>query len=42
MNQLKKEIQVELLEEAEQYFLALNEKMQEKFLKAFDKTESGL
>lgn len=31
-----------MLEEAEQYFLALNEKMQEKFLKAFDKTESGL
>lgn len=42
MNHLKKKIEVELLEEAEDYFLNLNEKMQAKFLKSFDKTESGL
>lgn len=42
MKHLKKEIRVELLEEAEHYFLALNDKMQAKFLRAFDKTESGL
>ena len=42
MNHLKKEIEVELLEEAEEYFLTLNDKMQVKFLKAFDKTKSGL
>ncbi len=42
MKHLKKKIEVELLEEAEHYFLSLNEKMQTKFLKAFGKTESGL
>lgn len=42
MKHLKKEIEVELLEEAEKYFLALNDKMQAKFLRAFDKTVSGL
>lgn len=42
MKHLKKKIEVELLEEAEIYFLALNEKIQAKFLRAFDKTESGL
>lgn len=42
MKHLKKKIEVELLEEAEIYFLALNVKIQAKFLKAFDKTESGL
>ncbi|MFZ1705864.1 MAG: type II toxin-antitoxin system RelE/ParE family toxin [Saprospiraceae bacterium] len=39
---MKNEIEVELLEEAEQYFLALNEKIQAKFLRSFDKTVSGL
>jgi phage-related protein len=42
MKRLKKEIDVVLLEEAEHYFLNLNEKIQTKFLKSFDKTESGL
>jgi phage-related protein len=42
MNHLKKEIGVELLKEAEDYFLELSEKIQAKFLKSFDKTESGL
>jgi len=42
MKHLKKEISVELLKEAEDYFLKLNEKTQAKFLKSFDKTESGL
>lgn len=42
MSHLKKEIEIELLKEAEDYFLDLNDKMQAKFLKAFDKTESGL
>jgi phage-related protein len=42
MTQLKKEIEVRLLEEAEKYFNKLNEKIQEKFLKSFDKTELGL
>ncbi len=42
MNHLKNKIEVELLEEAEQYFLALSEKIQSKFLRSFDKTESGL
>ena len=42
MRHLKKKIEVELLEEAEIYFLALNDKIQAKFLWAFDKTESGL
>jgi hypothetical protein len=42
MPHLKKEIRVELLKEAEDYFLGLNEKIQAKFLRSFDKTESGL
>lgn len=42
MNHLKKEIRVELLKEAEDYFLKLNEKIQAKFLKSFDKTELGI
>lgn len=42
MDHLKYRIEVKLLEEAERYFLALNEKVQAKFLKAFDKTEAGL
>ncbi|MCO6462541.1 MAG: type II toxin-antitoxin system RelE/ParE family toxin [Saprospiraceae bacterium] len=42
MNHLKNVIEVELLEEAEQYFLALNEKIQVKFLRSFDKTVSGI
>lgn len=42
MKRLRKKIEVELLEEAEIYFLALNDKIQAKFLKACDKTESGL
>ena len=39
---MKKEIEILLLEEAEEYFNGLNEKIQVKFLKAFDKTASGL
>jgi len=42
MKHLKKKIEVELLKEAEDYFLELTDKMQGKFLRAFDKTESGL
>lgn len=42
MNHLKKKIEVTLLEEAEEYFNGLSDKMQDKFLKTFDKTESGL
>jgi phage-related protein len=42
MNHLNKEIEVKLLEEAEEYFNELNEKVKEKFLKSFDKTELGL
>ena len=42
MKHLKKKIEVELLKEAEDYFLKLTDKMQGKFLRAFDKTESGL
>ena len=42
MNHLNKEISVELLKEAEEYFLKLNDKIQTKFLKSFDKTESGI
>jgi hypothetical protein len=42
MKHLKKKIEVELLKEAENYFLELTDKMQGKFLRAFDKTESGL
>lgn len=42
MSHLKNEIEIELLEEAEQYFLDLNEKIQAKFLRSFDKTVSGL
>ena len=42
MSYLRKEICVELLKEAEDYFLKLNDKIQAKFLKSFDKTESGL
>jgi len=42
MNHLNKEISVELLKEAEDYFLNLNDKIQAKFLKSFDKTESGI
>jgi phage-related protein len=38
----KEKIEVELLKEAEDYFLELTDKMQGKFLRAFDKTESGL
>lgn len=42
MDHLKMEIGVELLKEAEDYFLKLNGKIQAKFLKSFDKTESGI
>jgi phage-related protein len=42
MNHLKKEISVELLKEAEDYFLNLSDKIQMKFLKSFDKTASGI
>ena len=38
---LKKPIKVRLLKEAEDYFLAQNEKVQKKFLLAFEKTEAG-
>ena len=40
MSNLKKPIKVRLLKEAEDYFLAQNEKVQRKFLLAFDKTEA--
>jgi|JI10StandDraft_1071094.scaffolds.fasta_scaffold894172_1 phage-related protein len=42
MKHLKKEIGVELLKEAEDYFLELSDKIQAKFLRSFDKTESRL
>lgn len=42
MSNLKKSIKVRLLKEAEDYFLDLNKKVQQKFLKAFDKTEAGI
>lgn len=41
MSNLKKPIKVRLLKEAEEYFLAQNEKIQAKFLLAFDKVEAG-
>jgi len=41
MSKLKKPIKVRLLKEAEEYFLAQNEKIQAKFLLAFDKVEAG-
>ncbi len=39
---LKRPIQVKFLKEAETYFLSQNEKVQQKFLLAFEKTETGL
>lgn len=41
MSKLRKPIKVELLKDAEDYFLKQNEKIQSKFLVAFDKTEAG-
>ena len=38
---LKKPIKVRLLKEASDYFYEQNEKVQKKFLLAFDKTETG-
>ena len=38
---LKKPIKVRFLKEAEEYFLKQNDKIQKKFLLAFEKTESG-
>ncbi len=42
MRLLKREIKVELLKEAREYYFQLNPKIQEKFLKCFDKTEAGI
>lgn len=42
MSNIKKPIEVRLLDEAEDYFLAQNEKVQKKFLMIFEKTEIGL
>jgi phage-related protein len=39
---LKKPIKVRFLEEAETYFLSQNEKIQQKFLVSFEKTEAGM
>jgi phage-related protein len=41
VKRLKKKIHVELLEEASEYYLGLPKKIQEKFLKSFDKTQLG-
>jgi len=41
MKRLNKKIHVELLEEASEYFFGLPIKIQEKFLKSFDKTQLG-
>ena len=41
MSNLEKPIKVRLLQEAEEYFLAQNEKVQKKFLLVFDKIEAG-
>ena len=42
MRHLKREIKVELLDKARDYYFQLNQKIQEKFLKCFDKTEAGI
>jgi len=42
MPKLKRRIEVRLLKDAEDYFLAQNAKVQEKLLKIFEKTEMGL
>lgn len=42
MSNLKKPIKVRLMKEAEEYILKQNEKIQKKFLFAFDKTEAGI
>lgn len=42
MRKQKKPIQIKFLKEAEQYFFAQNEKVQERFLMLFDKTALGL
>ena len=42
MKPLRKKIHIELLEEASEYFFGLPVKIQEKFLKSFDKTQFGL
>jgi len=42
MSPLNKKIEIELLNESEDYFLNLNDKVQAKFLKSFDKTACGL
>lgn len=39
---LNKPIEIRLLEEAEEYFLGLDEKVQVKFLSLFDRVEMGL
>jgi phage-related protein len=41
MPNLNKPIRVRLLQEAEEYILKQNEKIQQKFLLAFDKTQAG-
>jgi phage-related protein len=41
MKRLKKKIEVELLDEASEYFFKMPLKIQEKFLKSFEKTEVG-
>lgn len=42
MSKLKRQIEVRLLKEAEGYFFAQSDKVQEKFLKIFEKTELGI
>ena len=42
MKEFKKKIKVELLEEANNYFETLNDKVKSKFFVAFDKTQIGL
>jgi hypothetical protein len=42
MNQLNKPIRVRLLHDAEEYFAGLDQKIKQKFLKSFEKTEKGM
>jgi phage-related protein len=42
MSKLKRKIDVRLLKDAEDYFLAQNEKVQKKFLKIFERAELGM
>ena len=42
MSKLKRRIEVRLLKEAEDYFFDQSDKVQEKFLKIFEKTEIGI